>query len=205
MNIKRITTILIATTVLTVPAIQIKESIQDIEYNKKAQVQMQIRTEELRIAAEEAFQKEEARLAEEQAEAERVAAEELAALEAAQAAEAEQERIDAIAAAKAAESVAPAVSQAPASGGNCESYRALVSQYDWNVNTMLRIMRAESGCNPSNHNYADAHRTCTGSYGLMQIGCVHGYSIAHLESPSNNIAAAYQIYKSQGYTAWTTF
>ena len=87
----------------------------------------------------------------------------------------------------------------------CEPYRSLIAQYDWDVDTMMRIMNAESGCNPTNHNYQDQHGVCQGSYGLMQIGCVHGHSQAYLENPANNIAAAYQIFKSQGYTAWTTF
>lgn len=86
---------------------------------------------------------------------------------------------------------------------NC--YYSLLSQYDWDVATMQRIMRAESGCNPTNHNYADNHRSCKGSFGLLQIGCVHGYTVAYLSDPVNNIAAAYKIYKSQGYTAWTTY
>lgn len=92
-----------------------------------------------------------------------------------------------------------------ATGGGCDSYRGMVAQYDWDVNTMMRIMNAESSCIPTKHNHADNHRVCLGSYGLFQVGCVHGYSMAHLESPANNIAAAYKIFKSQGYTAWTTY
>lgn len=116
-----------------------------------------------------------------------------------------------LAAAKAAEPVVVAA-QAPApqstyvaTGGGCESFRGMVAQYDWDVNTMMRIMNAESSCIPTKHNHADNHRVCLGSYGLFQIGCVHGYAVAHLESPANNIAAAYSIYKSQGYTAWSTY
>jgi len=89
--------------------------------------------------------------------------------------------------------------------GGCESFRGIVAQYDWDVNTMMRIMKAESSCIPTKHNFGDNHRTCLGSYGLMQIGCVHGYTVAYLESPENNIAAAYKIFKSQGYTAWSTY
>lgn len=110
------------------------------------------------------------------------------------------------AAAKKQQQAAVSVSSAPApSGGGCDAYRGMLAQYDWNVDTMARIMKAESGCNPVNHNHADNHRSCLGSYGLMQIGCVHGYSAAYLESPANNIAVAYKIFKSQGYTAWTTY
>lgn len=112
----------------------------------------------------------------------------------------EQERI-----AQAQQVTKPAVSVSRAGGGNCDAYRGLVAQYDWDVSTMMRIMTAESGCNPTNHNHADNHRSCLGSYGLFQIGCVHGYSVAYLSEPANNIASAYKIYKSQGYTAWTTY
>lgn len=209
MSIKKLTTLLIATIVLTIPAIQIK---QDIEQTKIHQIEAQeaaAKSEELKLLAEEAYEKEQAKIAADKAA--KVKAEALAAEEALRAAEAEKQRVAALEAQKAqeaAENAAPAQPAAPrvaASSGNCESYRSLVAQYDWNVNTMLRIMKAESGCNPVNHNYADAHSTCSGSYGLMQIGCIHGYSAAHLESPQNNIAAAYSIFKSQGYTAWTTY
>lgn len=116
---------------------------------------------------------------------------------------AEEKRL-AAAAEKAAASVS--VASAPAqSGGGCDAYRGMLAQYDWNVDTMARIMNAESGCNPTNHNYGDNHGSCLGSYGLMQVGCVHGYSAAYLSSPANNIAAAYKIFKSQGYTAWSTY
>jgi len=91
----------------------------------------------------------------------------------------------------------------PVTSPDC--YYELLSQYDWDVATMQRIMRAESGCNPTNHNWSDNHGSCLGSYGLLQIGCVHGYSVEYLSSAANNIEAAYKIWLSQGYTAWTTY
>lgn len=103
---------------------------------------------------------------------------------------------------------APATQPQHRAGGNlagCESMRPLVAQYDWQVDTMMRIMKAESGCNPGNHNFADNHRSCLGSYGLFQIGCVHGLSVAAMSDPAQNVAAAYRIFKSQGYGAWTTY
>lgn len=86
-----------------------------------------------------------------------------------------------------------------------DCYFDLLKQYDWDVATMQRIMRAESGCNPTNHNFGDNHGSCFGSYGLLQIGCVHGYTVSYLSSPANNIAAAYKVWQGQGYTAWTTY
>jgi len=86
----------------------------------------------------------------------------------------------------------------------CEQYRAEVSKYDWNVNAALAIMCQESGGDPTNHNWSDRHRTCTGSFGLFNIGCGHGYSVSYLENPQNNIKVAYDIYLGQGRTFCTT-
>lgn len=83
-----------------------------------------------------------------------------------------------------------------------DCYYDLLSQYDWDVATMQRIMRAESGCNPTNHNWSDNHGSCLGSYGLLQIGCIHGKSVDYLSIPENNIQTAYIIYLRQGYGAW---
>lgn len=84
----------------------------------------------------------------------------------------------------------------------CENYRSLVSQYRWNVDVALAVMKAESGCNPTRHNWGDRHRTCLGSFGLFQVGCVHGYTVAYLENPAQNIAAAWKIYQGSGWKAW---
>lgn len=91
------------------------------------------------------------------------------------------------------------------SGVGCSLYEGLLGQYDWNVSTMLRIMNAETGCDPNNHNYGDNHGSCLGSYGLLQIGCVHGIAPSVLADPAANINAAYNIWKSQGYGAWSTY
>ena len=124
-------------------------------------------------------------------------------LQAKRAKQAEEARLAAVRAAEAKKQAEQQAQAAVAVSGDC--YAAELAKYDWNVATMQRIMRAESGCNPTNHNYGDNHRSCLGSFGLLQIGCVHGYSVAYLSNPVNNIAAAYKIYKSQGYTAWTTY
>lgn len=87
----------------------------------------------------------------------------------------------------------------------CSIYEPLVRQYDWNVPTMMRIMNLESGCNPNNHNYGDNHGVCLGSYGLFQIGCVHGIAGSLLADPATNISTAYNIWRQQGYTAWSTY
>ena len=70
----------------------------------------------------------------------------------------------------------------------CQPYWEEVTKYDWNATTSIKIMYAESGCNPTAKNMSDNHRTCIGSYGLMQIGC--GYD--NLIEPTTNIKIAYE-------------
>jgi len=86
-----------------------------------------------------------------------------------------------------------------------EQWRSEISKYPkWDTNTMLMIMGKESGGNPEAVNKTDNHRVCKGSYGLLQVGCVHE-SKAKGESlldPKTNVQVAYQVYLSQGYCAW---
>lgn len=87
----------------------------------------------------------------------------------------------------------------------CEQYRSLLNQYDWNVNTILAIMKAESSCNtyavgdnyPINGIYAP-------SCGLLQIRTLSSRPTCdQLKDPATNIAWGYKIYTSQGYGAWS--
>lgn len=84
--------------------------------------------------------------------------------------------------------------------GNCEQYRSLVSQYSWNVETVLKIMFAESGCNPNS-------LSRTSDRGLMQINRVHaskvGGDLNKLYDPATNIAVAYQIYADSNWYPWS--
>ena len=96
---------------------------------------------------------------------------------------------------------------------SCEAYLPLLQKYNWDVSTALRIIGAESGCSSVGHNPTDQHRDrygniiCLGSWGLFNIGCVHGYSMKFLESPTNNIKVAYNIYIAAGssWGDWTTY
>lgn len=87
----------------------------------------------------------------------------------------------------------------------CENYQQLVSRYNWNVNVMLQIMRAESGCNP----YAVGDTwAINGLYapscGLFQVRTLQGRpSCEALKDPATNIEWAYKIYLGQGYGAWS--
>lgn len=71
MSIKKIMTILIATTILSVPAIQIKEAIQDIQSNNQAIRLHAIKAEEMKKKAELAHAKEQARLKQQKIDAEK--------------------------------------------------------------------------------------------------------------------------------------
>jgi len=86
------------------------------------------------------------------------------------------------------------------STGSCEQYRGIVSKYDWPVDTVLRIMKAESGCNPK-------AVSSTNDRGLMQINWVHsdkvGGDLTKLFDPQINLAVAYQIYSTSGWTPWS--
>lgn len=98
---------------------------------------------------------------------------------------------------------APKAPVAVSGGGNCESYRSLLADYNWDVRTAMAVMRAESGCNSS----AVSH-TCDS--GLMQINCVHrakvGGNLELLKDPATNIRVAYAIYSGAGgWSPWVAY
>lgn len=77
-------------------------------------------------------------------------------------------------------------------------------------NTAVAVAKAESGAllkadayNPEWHYDSKGNKICQGSYGVMQIACVH-----HKENPEAlfdvefNIAKARQIYLSEGWYPW---
>ena len=89
--------------------------------------------------------------------------------------------------------------------GGCEKYRHIMEQYDWNVQTAMAICKLESGGNTNAANWKDSHATCDGSFGLFQIGCLHGYTVEQLKDPNINIRIAYKLWKSNGWWPWTTY
>lgn len=67
-------------------------------------------------------------------------------------------------------------------------------------------MRAESGCNPQSINGQDNHKTCVGSYGLMQVACLHYEDGQDKLDPATNINVAYGVYqRSNGYNPWSVY
>lgn len=64
------------------------------------------------------------------------------------------------------------------------------------------VATAESSGNPT---AVRQDSNGTHDVGLWQVNSVHGYSDSDMEVPSKNVAAAYEVYKSSGWGAWTTY
>lgn len=87
----------------------------------------------------------------------------------------------------------------------CENYRNLISQYEWNVDVALKVMQAESGCNP--HAVGDK-RVIGGIYapscGLFQIRTLSGRpSCDQLQNPNTNVEWAIKLYRASGWQPWS--
>lgn len=85
-------------------------------------------------------------------------------------------------------------------------YDHIISKYDWDSTIMYRIMECESKSNPNAVNTRDRHRTCNGSYGLMQLSCEHLTDYGIWDSwndPAENIRVAYDVWRRQGEGAWS--
>lgn len=96
--------------------------------------------------------------------------------------------------------------------GNCDSYRPLIERYDWDANMVIDIARAESTCDNGKDNLNDVHRNakgavvCYGSFGLLQVGCVHYSKGESRRDLSLNIEKAYKLYVARGHSFkdWST-
>lgn len=89
----------------------------------------------------------------------------------------------------------------------CEAHRDEIAKYDWNVDLMVAIMKAESGCRTTavgdNYPIRGLHAP---SCGLFQIRTLGGRpSCEALKDPATNIAWAYRIYQGQGLGAWSVY
>jgi hypothetical protein len=70
--------------------------------------------------------------------------------------------------------------------------------------TARAICYAESGGNANASNYNDKHNGCIGSFGLMQIACIHTGKIAEYD-PVKNMDKAFEIYSRQGWKPWGAY
>ena len=98
--------------------------------------------------------------------------------------------------------------------------RAEVAKYsDWYARTVVAIARAENDtCNPKRHNLtasethrrADGSVICVGSYGALQVGCLHYSEGEDVDDLATNIRIAHRLWQNRqqwgnGYEAWTQF
>lgn len=95
------------------------------------------------------------------------------------------------------EDIAP---PAPESKVNCD----LVNNYTWDVKVAYAVCMAESGGNPRASNLNDQHNGCRGSFGLMQIACIHTGRQPEYD-PERNMQKAWEIYQRSDWTPWGAF
>lgn len=77
--------------------------------------------------------------------------------------------------------------------------------YDWPQPTAYAVCMGESGGDHTRINWGDNHRVCIGSYGLMQVGCLHVSDPDTLLDPSVNLDVAYSLYLKEGWQPWSAY
>lgn len=99
----------------------------------------------------------------------------------------------------------------------CQKVEAEIAKYsDWDVNTVQAIARAENGeCNPKKHNLtasethkrADGSVICVGSYGALQVGCLHFHKGEDRDNLKTQVKVAHRVWlEAKGsYTPWTMY
>lgn len=98
----------------------------------------------------------------------------------------------------------------------CAKMRAEVAKYDWDVNIIQAIAQAENrGCDPKRHNLtaSETHRRrdgsviCIGSYGVLQVGCLHYKPTEDRNDLATNVRVAHRVWLAAGksYTPWTMY
>jgi len=93
----------------------------------------------------------------------------------------------------------------------CEAVRAEASKYSgWNVNLMVAISKAESNCRAEARGdghltYQKNGRAYGYSVGVFQIRILEGREHCDTYDLSINVKCAYNIYKGQGYKAWSVY
>jgi len=79
---------------------------------------------------------------------------------------------------------------------------------------MYAIAKAENGtCNPKKHNLkaSETHRRangsviCVGSYGVLQVGCLHYQPTDDRDDLATNVRIAHRVWQSSGYKAWSMY
>lgn len=91
----------------------------------------------------------------------------------------------------------------------CEVVKKEVSRYKgWDANLISAIAQAENRtCDPTRHNLTNSenHGVCIGSYGVLQVGCLHYNEGENRDDLKTNVAVAHRVWLKQGYKAWSCF
>lgn len=91
----------------------------------------------------------------------------------------------------------------------CAAVQQEIAKYsNWDANIMQAIARSENrGCDPLNHNLSgtENHKVCTGSYGVLQVGCLHFFSGEDRDDLATQVAVANRVFIKQGYRAWSDY
>lgn len=101
---------------------------------------------------------------------------------------------------------APAVATAPAPARTACDY---INDYDWDRHTMHAIAMAESGCIPQTGDtrltFTANGRTYGYSLGVLQVRILQGREQCDTEDPAVIMQCAYNVYKGQGFAAWSMY
>ena len=99
----------------------------------------------------------------------------------------------------------------------CEQVQAEIAKYsDWDANTVQAIAQAENReCSSQNHNLsasethrrADGSVICVGSYGVLQVGCLHFHKGEDTDNLETQVKVAHRVWKEAkgSYTPWTMY
>lgn len=90
----------------------------------------------------------------------------------------------------------------------CEQVKREIQKYEWDSTLIMAIAKAENRtCDPGNHNLSmsENHGVCVGSYGVLQVGCLHYKEGENYDDLSTNVKVAYRVWQQQGYNAWTQY
>ena len=52
---------------------------------------------------------------------------------------------------------------------------------------------------------SEDHGVCVGSYGVLQVGCLHYRANENRNDLATNIEVAHRVWLKQGYSAWTMY
>jgi hypothetical protein len=109
----------------------------------------------------------------------------------------------------------PKAPKVPAKG--CGAVRAEVGKYsDWDREIIAAVALAENRtCNPKGHNLtaSETHRDrkgniiCVGSYGVLQVGCLHYRADEDRDDLKTNVRVAHRVWleAKKSYRPWTMY